>query len=57
MAFDFRVTKTNSRTHPWRVELDGGEVAICWSQRIAELIATTLENDNRHAIVMGDMER
>jgi hypothetical protein len=57
MAFDFRVTKTNSRTHPWRVELDGGEVAICWSQRIAELIATTLENDNRHAIVMDDMER
>jgi hypothetical protein len=56
MAYEFSVSRTRSKTHPWRVELDGAEVALCWSENIAKLIAETFENDNRHAIIQLDLK-
>jgi hypothetical protein len=52
----FTANRTNSKTHPWRVEMDGIEVALCWSKNIAQLIAETLEHDNRHQFMIGECQ-
>ena len=36
------ITRTNNKTHPWSIEIDGEQIAISPSRRWAEQIADAL---------------